>query len=211
MTRLLHGLRSVLANSLAYGALQDLLGGPGPRRRFLDTWVRARPGQRFLDLGCGPGTIVGLLPQGVDYVGVDLSEAYIRAARRRHGHRGRFITADVTEPAWRREAGRFDLVLAKGLLHHLADDAVVSLCRAVEELLDPGGRFVTFDGCFAAGQSRLARALLRADRGRYVRTPEGYLALVGQVFPAVESHVLHDLLRVPYTHLVLECSARGDP
>ena len=38
-----------------------------------------------------------------------------------------------------------------------------------------------------------------------MRDATGYLALARQVFGDVTPHVRHDLLRIPYTLLVLEC------
>jgi hypothetical protein len=63
------------------------------------------------------------------------------------------------------------------------------------------------DGCYSDDQSRVARYLLESDRGAYVRSVEGWLELVRPVFPTVESHLRHDLLRIPFTHLIMECPA----
>ena len=73
--------------------------------------------------------------------------------------------------------------------------------------LKPGGALVTLDGCFVPDQSRVARALLKRDRGQFVRTPGEYTRLAASVFPQVESHVCHDLLRIPYTHLIMRCTS----
>ena len=62
---------------------------------------------------------------------------------------------------------------------------------------------MTIDPCFAPGQSPVARWLLRRDRGRFVRTRPAYLALAREAYPSVESDLRHDLLRIPYTHLVM--------
>ena len=43
------------------------------------------------------------------------------------------------------------------------------------------------------------------DRGKFVRTREEYLRLASARFPKVEPHLRHDLLRIPYTHLIMRC------
>jgi hypothetical protein len=43
------------------------------------------------------------------------------------------------------------------------------------------------------------------DRGRAVRSREGYERLARRRFTRVESVILHDTLRVPYTILVMRC------
>ena len=64
---------------------------------------------------------------------------------------------------------------------------------------------MSLDGCFADGQSRFARWMLRRDRGQFVRELPGYLRLAEAVFPTVTPAVRHDLLRIPYTVAILEC------
>jgi hypothetical protein len=51
----------------------------------------------------------------------------------------------------------------------------------------------------------LARFILRRDRGQHVRQRDEYLALAREVFPQLEYEVRHDLMRIPYTHLILRC------
>jgi hypothetical protein len=72
------------------------------------------------------------------------------------------------------------------------------------------GRLVSTDGCYDREQSRVARYMISKDRGRNVRDETGYLSLARQVFRDVTPHVRHDLLRIPYTLLVLECRNQHD-
>jgi SAM-dependent methyltransferase len=104
-------------------------------------------------------------------------------------------------------AGSFDRVLAHGLLHHLPDDEVVEFFELARHALGPGGHLVTLDGCFVDGQSRAARFLLEQDRGRFVRDEASYVALAKRVFPDVRADIRHDLYRIPYTLILLECGS----
>lgn len=174
-------------------------------RTYVSQYVRPEPGQRVLDIGCGPGDILEHLP-AVHYTGFDINEQYIAAARKRFGHRGRFFTGDVASVTITEERGSFDLALATGVLHHLDDQRACSLLRLAHLALRPGGRLITYDGCFVKGQPRLARWVVSKDRGRYVRSPEKYLELVRPFFAQVTATVRHDLLRIPYTHLILACT-----
>jgi SAM-dependent methyltransferase len=195
--------RSLLGHAALYKRFQTLIGGRRARRRFIEHIVRPRPGQRVLDIGCGPGDILDFLPD-VDYYGVDIDPLYIAAAARRYGHRGTFICSGVdslTLPA----LGAFDLVLAVGLVHHLDDAQARRLFRLSAQALNPAGRLVTMDGCFVPGQQALARLLLKADRGGYVRAQAAYEALAGEVFTAVKSTIAERFFHVPYTLLMMEC------
>jgi hypothetical protein len=71
--------------------------------------------------------------------------------------------------------------------------------------MKPGGRMVTLDGCYIQGQSRIAKALLRHDRGKFIRDVPAYLKLADEHFKDVRSDVRHDLLSLPYTLLIMTC------
>ena len=196
-----------LQRILAMPALYRLFGRVAAGNAY-DAYVRdfVRPvaGQRVLDIGCGPGDILARLPD-VDYLGIDHHAPYIAAARKRYGNRGTFRCEDVAASVIR-DAGAFDLVMANGLLHHLNDDEVRNLLRLAARALKPSGRLVTLDGCFVPEQSRMARFLLRMDRGNHVRPPDAYASLAAEVFGTVQPVVRHDLMRIPYTHIILTCS-----
>lgn len=197
------GVRRGLSNATLYSLVQRLLGAHAVRRRFLADYVRPTGGERILDLGCGPGEILELLPQ-VDYLGIDLSRKYVQAAQRRFGDRGRFVCADVRSlsPGTYK---RFDAIIAIGVLHHLDDRDAVGMMGTAARLLADGGRFVTVDPGLTHEQPGVARWLIGHDRGRGVRSPDGYRELAVEHFGSVQVSVHHDLARVPYTHVVLEC------
>lgn len=189
----------------AYSFFGFLLGGNG-RQRFAANHVRPLSGQRILDIGCGPADILQALPPDVEYYGFDESDTYIDAARRRFGARGQFRCARVTAELVGEFSG-FDVVLALGVLHHLDDADCAILLRIARSALKPGGRLVTLDGCFTTRQNPLARYLLHKDRGHHVRAQQAYVDLARAVFPKVECRIYNDLVRLPYTHLVMECGA----
>ncbi|HWV86416.1 MAG TPA: class I SAM-dependent methyltransferase [Capillimicrobium sp.] len=202
MSEVTGGPRALLKRPAAYVSLQRLLGADASHRRFADEHIRAAAGDRVLDLGCGPGDALRVLPD-VDYLGVDLSAEYIESARRRYGERGRFRVADVCADDLAGE-GPFAVILAMGLLHHLDDDGVRRVLSEAAGLLGPDGRFVSIDPARAPGQHAIARWLVSLDRGRHVRSADELGRLAHEAMPDLRVTVRHDLLRVPYTHVVLE-------
>lgn len=194
----------ILRYPRAYSLFSSLAGGKA-RRRFAEQHVRPHAGQRILDIGCGPADILEVLPEDVVYVGFDESAPYVDAAKRRYGNRGEFRCASVTRDLIGRYRG-FNVALALGVLHHLDDADAFTLLTIAREALVSGGRLVTIDGCYVERQSHLARYFLRCDRGKFVRRADEYLALAGSVFGAVKHRVYADLIRIPYTHLVMECT-----
>ena len=79
------------------------------------------------------------------------------------------------------------------------------LFQIAHSALKPRGKLVTLDGVWTNDQSRAARYLLARDRGQFVRSQEQYVNLASQEFSTIKASIRHDLLRIPYTHIILEC------
>ena len=186
-----------------YRFAQRTIGSDHVRKQLVGTFVRANPGDRVLDIGCGTGDLVDLLPP-VDYLGFDPSDQYIDAAVERYGNRGEFRVGGVQDVTV--DTGTFDLCIAKGVLHHLDDDFAGRLIALAFDALRPGGRLVTIDPTITVGQSPIARRLAMNDRGQNVREPDAYASLAAAAFDDVDLTVRHDLLRVPYSHALLVCT-----
>jgi SAM-dependent methyltransferase len=195
----------LLEKWFVYKAFQDLLGGAQARQALVDQYVRPRPGDRVLDVGCGPASLFPLL-RHVDYVGVDYNADYISHAKSLYGEAGRFIAADVTTEAFASE-GLFDIILGVGLVHHLNDDQAAKLFGGVHRCLKPDGRVIMIDPALTTPQHWIARVIVTNDRGMHVRRLHEYEALAREQFSEVQAGIRTDLLRVPYTHAILECRA----
>jgi SAM-dependent methyltransferase len=79
-------------------------------------------GKHVLDAGCGTGRYAEwLLDRGASVVGVDVSPAMIRQAKKRVGRRAEFHIADLGGPLDFLETGSFDLVLAPLVLDYIED------------------------------------------------------------------------------------------
>ena len=198
-------LKSILEQPFVYKLFSALVGAQYSISTFVNQYVRPAAGDRILDIGCGPGKILDHLPQ-VDYFGFDFSPSYIESATRRYGHRGQFFCQRVSEAqVFLEQPESFDIVLAIGVLHHLDDAEALQLFEIAWRALKKGGRLVTYDGCYVRGQSRAATYLLSRDRGQFVRDEQGYTSLARSSFDEVRASVRHDLLRIPYTHIIMEC------
>jgi SAM-dependent methyltransferase len=196
------GLKALLRLPWAYEAVQMVMGGRRGRRE-LAAALRARPGDRVLDIGCGTAILRSELGD-VTYVGYEPNGDYVRAGQKMFGdrvslHEGYFDAA---------AAGRhapFDVALVSAVLHHMDDGEAAELFDLLRRCLKPDGRVVTLDNVYVDDQNPVARWLISKDRGRNVRSPEGYAALARPYFARVDGVVKHRAF-IPYTHWIMECS-----
>ena len=133
----------------------------------------------------------------------------LATATARFGERAAFRVGRAESGAWPRDL-QFDVVLMFGLIHHLGDAEVGAMLTAVSANMGSATRVVTLDGCFDDRQSKIAKLMIKMDRGRNVRTESQYRSLFEQHFVSVRSFVRHDLLTIPYTHCILECCKTPD-
>lgn len=89
-----------------------------------------RPGDRVLDVGCGPGTLAAAAAErGAQVTGVDLAEGMVAEARRRHPG-PTFLQADAEALPF--PDGAFDVALGAFLVNHTPDaEAAVRELRRV--------------------------------------------------------------------------------
>lgn len=119
------------------------------RRRLVELAAIA-PGERILDVGCGPGRLTILAgsvtgPSG-EACGIDPSPEMIDLARRnaaRGGGKVRFEVGAVERLPYPDDY--FDVVLSSLMLHHLPDELRRRGLLEVGRVLKPGGRFVAVD------------------------------------------------------------------
>jgi ubiquinone/menaquinone biosynthesis C-methylase UbiE len=101
---------------------------------------------KILDLACGTGSWVTqarLQNRNHHVTGIDLSESYLRHARRDGGFAElRQLNAEALPEDW---TGRFDLVTCVWLYHELPPDAQARVTSEVARVLKPGGRLLFMD------------------------------------------------------------------
>lgn len=197
-------LYSLLSHSAVYLTVQRLFRSEHVREALLDS-IQPTDGQRVLDIGCGPATILKHLPRGVHYIGFEPNGAYIDRAKELFPGRGEFHVGYFDDAAANSTAP-VDTVIVKAVLHHMSDIEVRDLFRLITAVLKPGGRVVTVDPTFRSGQNPIARLTIGLDRGKNVREPDTYLALARERFANASGTIITRRFP-PYDYWVMTASA----
>ncbi len=201
----LFDIRKALSASSAYNLFSKIIGSSHSYSTLIDEYVLPKETDKILDIGCGTAKILDFLPHG-GYVGIDISRRYIETAIKKYGNRGTFICERINSELIKKYSN-YDIVLALGVLHHLNDIEAKQMFEIAKNALKPGGRLITVDGCYVGKQSRFVRYLLSKDRGKYVRSKDGYLAIAAKVFSKIRECIRNDMIFIPYTHIIMECMA----
>lgn len=91
-------------------------------------------------------------------------------------------------------------------MHHLDDSEASKVFKIAKKTLKPGGKLITFDGCYRPKQNVLAKLFLKLDRGKFVRNKNGYLKLAADYFETIHTIIDEDSFNIPYTSLIMECT-----
>lgn len=108
---------------------------PHFRLRKVARVVRRLAGHRrcdLLDVGCGPGTLAGLMPANVQYHGIDISIA-VPAAN--------LLEVDILKLPIGFQNMKFDLVVAQGIFEYVGEYQAQKFAEIAAVLKD-GGKFI---------------------------------------------------------------------
>lgn len=140
------------------------------------------PGQHVLDIGCGWGGLALSLAQGCDVhvTGITLSEAQLRAARRRAAEAG--LSDRVRFEAWdyREIPEKFDRIVSVGMAEHVGRRDLATYYAAIRDALAPGGIALVH----AIGRKDVAGGT-NPWIDRYI-FPGGYIPSLSETMDAIE-------------------------
>jgi ubiquinone/menaquinone biosynthesis C-methylase UbiE len=187
-----------------YNVFSAAVGANALRRRLIQNHVRANPGDKVIDIGCGSALALHWLPE-VQYIGLDINADCIAFARRTYGTKGAFVVGDVRSLQADSRFQDADIVMALGVLHHLDDREAADCIQFAHDALKRNGRFVCHEACWVPNQGALSKYIMGSDRGRNIRTEQQYRELAAKVFRSVEARVDTKPMRIPYVTIVLEC------
>lgn len=154
-------------------------------------------GDIVLDYGCATGTVaIEIAGQVKEVHGIDISSKMIAAAKRKATERKieNVDFAQTTIFAEKYEKESVDAVLAFNIMHLLDDEPKV--VRRINELLKPGGLFISITVCMGEEKSflRILLSLLTKLGGipylQFFKTPELENSITNNNFKIIETEIL---------------------
>jgi cyclopropane fatty-acyl-phospholipid synthase-like methyltransferase len=154
--------------------------------KFGEPWYRLQKSARIisrlaggrecalLDVGCGPATLMRLLPANVHYYGIDIAI---------HDPAPNLMEADLVESEIAFGEQRFDLITALGVFEYIGQ-AQSRKFAEIAGILNPGGRFVVTYTNFGHRKKRIYEAFsnvqpldgFRQDLRRYFTIDKSFPA-----------------------------------
>ena len=126
---------------------------------------------RVLSLGCGDGHFESIIaPLVASVTGLDISSTAVDQANRKCKELGienfRAICTNLVDFDPSNYQGKFDVILAVGLLHHIPEEQLPALLQQYLLFLKPGGRFASSD----PSAMRLVNLFKRLFQRKYAAT-----------------------------------------
>jgi cyclopropane-fatty-acyl-phospholipid synthase len=140
--------------------------------------LRLKPGERFLDIGCGWGGLVchAALHYGVEAHGVTLSQAQLDFARKKIRRLGLHDRVFVELKDYGTVAGEYDKIASIGMFEHVGLANRPAYFAKLRDLLRPRGLLLNH---------AITRPAKRTESAFRRKRPE-YAAIVNYVFPGSE-------------------------
>ena len=140
--------------------------------------LRLKPGDRFLDIGCGWGALICHAAQhyGVKATGVTLAEEQAALAREKAARLGLQDRVEVVLKDFTQMGGEFDKIASIGMFEQVGIANHPTYFQTVHRLLRPRGLYL---------HHTIARRAKRSDRAFRKLKPE-YRALTRYIFPGGE-------------------------
>jgi len=124
-------------------------------RKAVTDWIIVNQPKNILDIGCGTGKQISLLPNNINVIGVDNSPAMLKIADKQAT--GKCIEADAVNLPF--QDNKFDLIISQFALHEKNMETINSELKEIKRLLKPNGKFLIVDFDYPTKRTILSQIL----------------------------------------------------
>jgi cyclopropane-fatty-acyl-phospholipid synthase len=152
--------------------------------------LRLKPGERFLDIGCGWGGLIchAAKTYGVAAHGITLSENQLKYAREKVERLGLADRVTIELKDYSAMSGAFDKIASIGMYEHIGLENIPAYMRKMQSLLAPDGLFLNHAIARRAPKQSWMKRRMRPEQraiAKYI-FPGGELDDIGHSLVAME-------------------------
>ena len=182
-------LEIIFGNPIIFKFFQEFLL-PKPYTLFKKDLVRKYVlfDEKVIDFACSIGHMSEVFPKNNNYIGIDISERYLKNAQKLYPHR-KFILVKKDEELPFKD-NTIGSILCFSVFHHISDTELENMLILFKKLLKRGGKIIITDQLPWRDQKTLLNKLMvRCDIGNYCRSPEAFRNLFKEHFNLVETKI----------------------
>ena len=197
-------IRKILNYPFFYTLYAKLIGRVAFSKRYAETYVKAKSGQKVLELGSGCGHLIPYLPEDIDYLGCDFSQKYIDYCKRKFPKRN-FLYQDITEPV--KFDKTYDIVFSEGVMAGLTDEQIKKMIDNIKNNTDEHSTIILSDMDYKKENSAFTNFLLEHERGTNLRGKNDYIKLFEEAGLKINEIIyIKKAYIIPYPKVLFVCS-----
>ncbi|MBT6052588.1 MAG: class I SAM-dependent methyltransferase [Candidatus Scalindua sp.] len=175
----------------------------GDYTKILENALGPKADEKTLDVGCGLGVCAKIGGCTGFYVGVDISEAYLKYAKRHFAVNGRkhFVLYKIPEIEFSYKS--FDKAICSGIMHHINDEDCIELLKKVASFTKK--KIVIMEMILPVKNSPFGdRLWLNFERGNYMRKYTDLLKLIKKYLEVLNVEMIRNRTRLG-TYALITC------
>jgi 2-polyprenyl-3-methyl-5-hydroxy-6-metoxy-1,4-benzoquinol methylase len=196
------GIYKILSFFLFYRLTQRIMSGVSFRSNFVKNFIKNK-NNYILDIGCGTADILESIPNNY-YYGFDISQNYINYAKNKFYKNNYHFFNEKFNQNSIKKLPKFDFVILFGILHHLSNIEIDSLCFNVKKVLKKNGVILIVDPVLIKKQNFISKLLIKLDRGKNIKNFKEYNVTLKKYFKNITYKITHQKF-IPYTWYSAAC------
>lgn len=182
---ILSGTISFLLDSpVIFKIFRKLVAPQGQTKDFVKRYINKYPPKTILDIGFGTGDFMDTIPEDTLYTGIDNNPKYFSyAINNLTGEKREFLLKDALDDDIYSNKS-FDIVLMISILHHLSDQELGGILPNIKKVAK---KAVIIADIIPNPPGLIPKLLVKLDRGKFVRSEEEKLRILGKYFKVTKT------------------------